>query len=223
MKNIFIILIACICCASCTTKKNYSLINSVSQVQIDTIHFDNRTGIQYRGTWKVDSLKGRISDMDTENSQIFYRARLVGFDVYTFVDYRHGGYWIKYGATEKYVNLTEPDRAIKKTFSARDLDNINHDITITPVVDSTFIFVKLVRFVSYSPYPVDSIDYTPPVDCICTDTVTMINWIDSVNVIVKDSTIYTFKDSTIYNYVDSLESRIDSFFIVPKKITFELN
>ena len=81
-----------------------------------------------------------------------------------------------------------------------------------------------------------NVDQEP--DIIPIDTVTFydtvhvekINWIDSIRWNIKDTTIISYKDSMIYNikdsmviHYDTLGSRIDTVFILPKKITFELN
>lgn len=62
--------------------------------------------------------------------------------------------------------------------------------------------------------------YLPNIDTTYFDSTrweTKINWID------KDTTIINYKDSTIFHHVyDTTGSRIDTFFIMPKKITFEL-
>ena len=110
-------------------------------------------------------------------------------------------------------------------------------------VASTGHYVVNHGFMLINTIPDIPIDTIPP---IIPDTITFydtvyiekIRWIDSINWIDKDTTIYNFKDSTVINYIDkirwiekdslilhydTLGSRIDTVFILPKKITFELN
>lgn len=190
-------------------------LNLFAQIWTDTIYFNEHLGgIRYYGPWK-ESIYGKISDRDTEDTEIFYRAWMGGFDLYTFVDAHHGGYWINVDGNRTYVNMTEENRAVKRTFSVRNLNYGNHNITITPSIDSTFVFQKIIKFVDSSPLE------PPCIDTIYFDSVrwtTKINWIDSI--------IFNYKDTTVV-YYDTVRSRTDTLqpkiYIKADDIIYELN
>lgn len=188
-------------------------IQLFAQVWTDTVyHYDNLGGIRYYGEW-LDRDYGKIADKRTKDSEMFYRAWLGGFDLYTYVDGHHSGYWINVDGEQTYVNLTEDQREVKVTFSVRNLSYDNHNIRIIPDTEGTFIFVKLVKFVDSSPINL------PCIDTIFFDST---RWITKIRWIEKDTTIIHHVYDTITHY-DTVKSRIDTVFILPKKITFELN
>ena len=166
MKKLLFIFILLISCQSKVEERGFlnSATGDQSDIWTDTVYYDSEYsgGMRYYGTWK-DLDYGKCSDKDKEGSEMFYRAWMGGFDLYTYVAPHHGGYWINVDGNRTYVDLTEEPRAIKKTFSVNNLSYGNHNITITPIADNTFVFVKLVKFVAYSPFDPGLLDTIPPI------------------------------------------------------------
>ena len=201
MKRLLFIFILLVSCQSKVEERGFlfSDVGNQTDIWTDTVNYndDYTGGMRYRGTW-IDADYGKISDKNTEGSELFYRAWMGGFDLYTFVDGHHGGYWINIDGNRTYVNLTENERAIKETFSVDDLAYGNHNITITPIADSTFIFVKLVKFVAYSPFDPRLSDTIPPVeppitppDTVITDTI-MVRLLDMEYQIIRQGRFQIF-------------------------------
>ena len=203
----------------------FAPIQLFSQIWTDTIYFDDHA-LQYNGDW-ISLDYGKAADKTTSSSRLIYDFWGYGIDVYTYVDYRHGNYTISVNGIYTNVDITNDTREVRRTFSIRNLPYANHRILIIPQNDSTFVFKKFVKFVVISAYQPPCIDTLYSVSVKWT---TEFIWIDSIRWIVKDSTIWNEKDTLIVHYKDStvlhydtLESRIDTFYVLPKKITFELN
>ena len=207
MKKFLIIFILLVSCQSKVGERGFlnSATGGQSDIWMDTVYYDSKYsgGMRYYGTW-INADYGKISDKDTEGSEMFYRAWMGGFDLYTYVDGHHGGYWINVDGNRTYVNLTEENRAVKITFSVDNLTYGNHNITITPIVDSTFVFVRLVKFVAYSPFDPGLSDTIPPIlppDTVIADTVIVYDTIylpSDIDTVFLQPKIFINADSIIY-------------------------
>ena len=226
MKYILIILLF-----SCSKAPDWTLF-SISEKEKSSYLVLNRPEypddyheIEYIGNWTHMSIEkqGKTGSFANTN-QDTARFKFWGYGVRIRTEEmeRHTGYKVFIDHVFMgSVNVKNPiNTTNNQTFLYMDLkplkpDDHNHVLELVP---NGGYFVLNSLTIHYYVDPTPDEDCIPYVDTTYFDSIrweTKINWIDS--------TIYHFKDSTTYHHVyDTTGSRVDSFFIMPKKITFEL-
>ncbi len=147
------------------------------------------------------------------------------------------------------VNVKNPiNTANNLTYSYMDLKPLkpnDHNHVVELVPDGGYFVLNTLTIHYYvDPTPEDPI--SSPCDSTAINYIDSIRWnirdsivyVEKIRWVERDTTIFNFKDSIVFNWIDkirwvekdslilhydTLGSRIDTVFILPKKITFELN
>ena len=215
MKYLLIFLFACTQTIERTAIQGVQSLEKDQYIVYDQPDFpDDYHQIEYLGNWIHMSHGGSYANDLIDTARFAFWG--YGVQIRTELMNHHKAYQVIIdGKFIESVNVENDVNTVKNlTYSNMELNTGNHVIELVP--DGGYFVLNSLTIHYY-------IDPTPT-EC---DSIT---WIDSIRWIVKDSIIWHEKDTTIIEYKDStvlyydtLGSRVDTFYILPKKITFELN
>lgn len=236
-KFLLIFLFACTQTIERTAIQGIQSLEKDQYVVYDRPDFpDDYHQIEYVGDWKHMSHGGsyninELSKLDTARFEFWG----YGVQVRTELMSHHKAYQVIIdGKFIENINVKNDVNTLHNlTYSNMELSTGNHVIELVP--DGGYFVLNSLTihyYVDPTPNECDTVYVHDTIFVNTIDTVFIekVNWIDSIRWEVKDSIIWHEKDTLIIQYKDStiihhdtLESRIDTFYILPKKITFELN
>ena len=234
MKYVFILLLF-----SCTIQPDNALFSisekeKSSYVVLNRPEFpDDYHQIEYIGNWthmnneQPDGTIQTGSYANTENDTARYEFWGYGIQVRTELMEHHDSVEVRIDHKHiETINVKSPGNTTNNLiYSNMELITGNHVLELIP--DGGYFVLNTLTIHYYvDPKPdedcISDTVYLPNIDTAYFDSTrweTKINWIDSVRLIEKDTTIFHYKDSTIYHHVyDTTGSRIDTVFIIPREL-----